>query len=78
MPPSEHSERPARVEHLFVVRVWYEAGETALSPWRGSVEHAGSGARRYFTDYAALTAFIAGEAGPPPRASAGLDGSLSS
>jgi len=58
-------ERPVRVEHLFVVRVWYEAGAADPTSWRGSVENAGSGARRYFTDFQSLTSFIAAETRPP-------------
>jgi hypothetical protein len=55
---------PARAEHIFVIRVWYEAGVADPDAWRGSVEHAGSGARRYFSDYATLTGFIAAQARP--------------
>lgn len=58
------SARPARTEHLFVVRVWYAAGVAHADAWRGSVEHPASGARRYFSDYPTLTAFIATEARP--------------
>jgi hypothetical protein len=55
--------RPARIEHLFLVRVWYESG-SANSAWRGSVENTATGARRYFTDYGTLTAFLALESKP--------------
>jgi hypothetical protein len=60
----ESSERTARVEHLFVVRVWYEAGASDPESWRGSIEHIVSGARRYFSDFGTLTAFIAAETRP--------------
>jgi hypothetical protein len=69
----DSSERSARVEHLFVVRVWYEAGAATAEAWRGSVEHTGSGARRYFADFASLTAFIAAEV-RPAQASLAVDG----
>jgi hypothetical protein len=55
---------PRRTEHLFVVRIWYEPGCAQGAAWRGSVEHAANGARRYFADYGTLTAFIATESEP--------------
>jgi hypothetical protein len=58
-------DRPGRVEHLFVVRVWYEAGLADPTAWRGSIENTASGARRYFTDFQGLTSFIATETRPP-------------
>jgi len=54
-----------RVEHLFVVRVWFEPGAVAGDEWRGSVEHVPSGARRYFGALADLEAFIRRAAGGP-------------
>jgi hypothetical protein len=53
-----------RIEHLFVVRVWYELGALHDAAWRGSVENMATGARRYFTDYGTLMAFIATQSGP--------------
>jgi hypothetical protein len=47
-----------RVEHLFVVRIWREAGANDRDAWRGSVEHVATGARRYFAALAELDAFI--------------------
>jgi hypothetical protein len=54
-----------RVEHLFVVRVWFEPGALPGEEWRGSVEHVPSGARRYFGALADLEAFIRRAAGGP-------------
>jgi hypothetical protein len=51
-----------RDEHLFVVRVWREAGAAGPNAWRGSVEHVESGLRRYFVDLDDLRAFIVAEA----------------
>ncbi len=56
--------RPRRIERLFIVRIWYESGSARGAAWRGSVENTATGARRYFADYATLTAFIATETGP--------------
>jgi hypothetical protein len=47
-----------RVEHLFIVRVWYERGAEGSSAWRGSVEHVGTKERIYFTNMVALTDFL--------------------
>jgi hypothetical protein len=48
-----------RIDHVFMVRLWSEtAGETAQPDWRGVVEHAASGQRRYFTSLDDLTAFL--------------------
>jgi hypothetical protein len=54
-----------RVEHLFVVRVWFEPGARSGEEWRGSVEHVPSGARRYFGVLADLEAFIRRAASGP-------------
>jgi hypothetical protein len=54
-----------RVEHLFVVRVWFEPGALSGEEWRGSVEHVPSGARRYFGALTDLEAFIRRAAGGP-------------
>ncbi|PZR98382.1 MAG: hypothetical protein DLM69_08735 [Candidatus Chloroheliales bacterium] len=60
----------ARVEHLFIVRIWGEldAGRE-LGQWRGSVEHLASRERRYFTAFSDLTAFIVQRQSTPPPAS---------
>ncbi len=50
---------PERIEHLFIVRVWYEQGATDASEWRGSAEHVASKARVYFSDLGALRDFVA-------------------
>jgi hypothetical protein len=47
-----------RVEHLFIVRMWYERGARGASPWRGSVEHVATKERIYFTNMIALTDFL--------------------
>jgi hypothetical protein len=47
-----------RAQHLFVVRIWYESGETSLGSWRGSVEHVPSGQRLYFASFSDLNDFI--------------------
>jgi hypothetical protein len=57
-----------RVEHLFVVRIWFEAGANGRSAWRGSVEHVDTGARRYFSALAELDAFILRSTDDPVRA----------
>ncbi len=36
-----------RIEHLFVVRIWLEAGGSVT--WRGWIEHVASRERLYFT-----------------------------
>jgi len=57
-----------RIEHLFVVRTWFEAGAEDSSAWRGYVEHVTTGARRYFAEFAELDAFIVRSMGDPLRA----------
>jgi hypothetical protein len=50
---------PKRIDHVFMVRLWAEtSGEAAQPDWRGVVEHAASGQRRYFTSLDDLTAFL--------------------
>jgi len=58
-----------RVEHLFVVRIWFEAGAHEGDAWRGSVEHVATGTRRYFAALDELDAFVArfAVASPLPR-----------
>jgi hypothetical protein len=48
-----------RIEHLFIVRIWYERGADDASEWRGSAEHVASKARLYFSDLSALCDFVA-------------------
>jgi hypothetical protein len=57
-----------RVEHLFIVRVWFEPGAAPGDEWRGSVEHVPSGSRRYFGALADLQSFIRRAAGGPVAA----------
>ena len=48
-----------RIDHVFMVRLWAETtGESAQPEWRGVVEHAASGQRRYFTSLDDLAAFL--------------------
>ena len=47
-----------RAQHLFVVRIWYESGETPCGEWRGLVEHVSSGQRLYFISFSDLNDFI--------------------
>jgi hypothetical protein len=53
------NEQPAPPQHLFVVRLWSEAGNTAQAPCRGSVEYVPTGQKFYFTSINDLTDFIA-------------------
>jgi hypothetical protein len=48
-----------RVEHLFIVRLWYEQGADDAAEWRGSAEHIPSKSRLYFSDLSALRDFVA-------------------
>jgi len=57
--------KPPR-QHLFIVRIWIEAGQSALSQWRGSVEHVPSGQRLYFVSLGDLNDFMLGRLGGPP------------
>ncbi len=48
-----------RIDHVFMVRLWAETiGESVPPEWRGVVEHAASGQRRYFTSFDDLTLFL--------------------
>ena len=47
-----------RVEALFVVRLWREAGGERSEGWRGYVEHIASKQRLYFSDFTDLTDFM--------------------
>jgi hypothetical protein len=54
----------ARQQHLFIVRLWHEPSQIAApGQWRGSVEHAESGQRRYFIALGDLTEFVASQLG---------------
>jgi hypothetical protein len=54
----------ARQQHLFIVRLWHEPSQIAApGQWRGSVEHAESGQRRYFIALGDLTEFVAAQLG---------------
>lgn len=48
----------ARLEEVFVVRVWREADDSA-GHWRGRAEHVRSTKVRYFSNLGALCEFIA-------------------
>ena len=58
------SEAEQHRQHLFIVRIWVEAGQSALSQWRGSVEHVPSGQRLYFVSLDDLNHFISGRLNP--------------
>lgn len=47
-----------RAEHVFVVRIWHEAGRQADPTWRGAVTLVATGELFYFTGLADLTDFI--------------------
>jgi hypothetical protein len=47
-----------RVEALFVIRLWREAGGESSEGWRGYVEHVPSKQRLYFSDFTDLTDFM--------------------
>jgi hypothetical protein len=52
--------KPARPQHLFIVRLWQEPSRAAPpGQWRGSVEHVPTGERLYFCALADLDGFIA-------------------
>jgi hypothetical protein len=46
----------ARIEHVFLVRVWREPGPDA--GWRGCIDHVASGKREYFSALGALVGCI--------------------
>lgn len=48
-----------RSEHLFLVRIWLEAGQVKPVRWRGTVQHVASGQRFHFASLRDLTDFIA-------------------
>ncbi len=60
-------ETSRRSEHLFIVRLWQEAGQPPGSPWRGSVEHVPSAQRFYFTSLDDLNDFITLRLNSNPR-----------
>lgn len=53
-------DKPASPSHseLFTVRIWREDLSEGRVEWRGYVEHVTSGLRRYFRDWAVLSALI--------------------
>ncbi len=51
-------EFPEREEHLFIVRMWREAGGARSSNWRGSVEHTATKERVFFSSLVALSEFL--------------------
>ena len=51
-----------RIDHVFMVRLWAETtGESSPPDWRGVVEHAASGQRRYFTSLDDMLTFLRGQ-----------------
>lgn len=53
---SDSVERP---RHLFIVHLWREPGRILEEDqWRGSVEHAATGQRRYFGSLSTLIHFL--------------------
>ncbi len=46
-------------EHLFIIRIWQEAGQTPTGPWHGTVEHIPSARGLYFASLNDLADFIA-------------------
>jgi len=49
----------SRAEQTFIVRTWRDATDSIETGWHGSVEHVATKKRRYFRDFADLSAFIA-------------------
>ncbi len=47
-----------RVEALYVIRLWREAGGESSEGWRGYVEHVVSKQRLYFSDLTDVIEFI--------------------
>jgi hypothetical protein len=48
-----------RAEQTFIVRTWRDATGSSETEWHGSVEHVATKKRRFFRDFADLSAFIA-------------------
>jgi len=65
----------ARLENLFVVRVWREPSQFAASGWRGSLQHVDSMHSTYFSDVSNLSALIAARL-EEVCAAEGCDGSV--
>ena len=57
------SERTARRDGSFVVRIWWEPGAEQTLHWRGWVQHVRNGERVSFQNMADLVAFIEREIG---------------
>jgi len=59
-------ETAPRQEHLFVIRIWEEAGrENAAPTWRGSAQHVPSGQQLYFASLRDMNDFITLKTGYP-------------
>ena len=56
-----------RQSNSFVLRIWWEEGETDPF-WRGWVQHAASGETRYFDQLQELLAFVETQTGPLAKA----------
>jgi hypothetical protein len=54
-----------RLEHRFVVHVWFESAGRANGQWRGEIDHVGHGRRLYFSSLGDLTDFIKIRLGEP-------------
>jgi len=50
-------ERARTRDHLFVIRMWPDDGDTG-EHWRAQVTHVASRERHYFTNYGELCEFI--------------------
>jgi hypothetical protein len=54
-----------RLEHRFVVHVWFESAGRTNGQWRGEVDHVGHGRRLYFSSLGDLVDFIKIRLGEP-------------
>ena len=51
--------KKSRAEAAFIVRTWRDPSNSSENEWHGSVEDVATEKRRYFRDFADLSAFIA-------------------
>lgn len=47
-------------QHLFIVRIWTDPGQSPPRLTRGLIEHIPSGERRYFLEWSEMQAFLSG------------------
>lgn len=52
--------------HLFIVRIWTDAGKSTPSIRRGSIEHVSSGERRYFLELGEMQVFVSSHLSDSP------------